>query len=265
MPHYTDQLLRTIAISATPQRIVSTVPSQTELLHYLGLEKEVIGITKFCIHPSAWFRSKERIGGTKQLNIAKIKDLKPDLILANKEENQKNQIEELALQFPVWVSDVNDLSSACVMIKEVGSITGREKKAEELVQGIRSAFYSENIIPNQRLRTAYLIWKEPYMTVGGDTFIHDMLQRAGFANLFAAASRYPEVRIEQLKEMGCEVLLLSSEPYPFRQKHIEELQAQLPQTRILLVDGELFSWYGSRLLHSPAYFEQLQQQIASIC
>ena len=89
MPHYTDQLLRTIAISATPQRIVSTVPSQTELLHYLGLEKEVIGITKFCIHPSAWFRSKERIGGTKQLNIAKIKDLKPDLILANKEENQK--------------------------------------------------------------------------------------------------------------------------------------------------------------------------------
>lgn len=257
MPHYTDQLLRTIAISATPQRIVSTVPSQTELLHYLGLEKEVIGITKFCIHPSAWFRSKERIGGTKQLNIAKIKDLKPDLILANKEENQKNQIEELALQFPVWVSDVNDLSSACVMIKEVGSITGREKKAEELVQGIRSAFYSENIIPNQRLRTAYLIWKEPYLTVGGDTFIHQMVEYAGFKNIFADRARYPQIEIEEINGLDCELLLLSTEPYPFKENHVEELKQLLPKTKILLVDGELFSWYGSRLLQAPSYFKNL--------
>lgn len=257
MPHYTDQLLRTIAISATPQRIVSTVPSQTELLHYLGLEKEVIGITKFCIHPSAWFRSKERIGGTKQLNIAKIKDLKPDLILANKEENQKNQIEELALQFPVWVSDVNDLSSACVMIKEVGSITGREKKAEELVQGIRSAFYSENIIPNQRLRTAYLIWKEPYLTVGGDTFIHQMVEYAGFKNIFADRTRYPQIEIEEINGLDCELLLLSTEPYPFKENHVEELKQLLPKTKILLVDGELFSWYGSRLLQAPSYFKNL--------
>ena len=257
MPHYTDQLLRTIAISATPQRIVSTVPSQTELLHYLGLEKEVIGITKFCIHPSAWFRSKERIGGTKQLNIAKIKDLKPDLILANKEENQKNLIEELALQFPVWVSDVNDLSSACVMIKEVGSITGREKKAEELVQGIRSAFYSENIIPNQRLRTAYLIWKEPYLTVGGDTFIHQMVEYAGFKNIFADRARYPQIEIEEINGLDCELLLLSTEPYPFKENHVEELKQLLPKTKILLVDGELFSWYGSRLLQAPSYFKNL--------
>ena len=257
MPHYTDQLLRTIAISATPQRIVSTVPSQTELLHYLGLEKEVIGITKFCIHPSSWFRSKERIGGTKQLNIAKIKDLKPDLILANKEENQKNQIEELALQFPVWVSDVNDLSSACVMIKEIGSITGREKKAEELVQGIRSAFYSENIIPNQRLRTAYLIWKEPYLTVGGDTFIHQMVEYAGFKNIFADRARYPQIEIEEINGLDCELLLLSTEPYPFKENHVEELKQLLPKTKILLVDGELFSWYGSRLLQAPSYFKNL--------
>ena len=257
MPHYTDQLLRTIAISATPQRIVSTVPSQTELLHYLGLDKEVIGITKFCIHPSAWFRSKERIGGTKQLNIAKIKDLKPDLILANKEENQKNLIEELALQFPVWVSDVNDLSSACVMIKEIGSITGREKKAEELVQGIRSAFYSENIIPNQRLRTAYLIWKEPYLTVGGDTFIHQMVEYAGFKNIFADRARYPQIEIEEINGLDCELLLLSTEPYPFKENHVEELKQLLPKTKILLVDGELFSWYGSRLLQAPSYFKNL--------
>ena len=261
----TDQLGRPVELKSFPKRIVSVVPSQTELLHDLGLEEEVVGITKFCIHPDAWFRTKTRVGGTKQLHLQKIRELAPDLILANKEENVAEQIMELAGEFPVWVSDVNTLEDALQMIDSVGTIVGQEEKAQQMVHQLKEAFARRAKPIESAPRACYLIWKEPYMTVGGDTFIHDMLQRAGFANLFAAASRYPEVRIEQLKEMGYEVLLLSSEPYPFRQKHIEELQAQLPQTRILLVDGELFSWYGSRLLHSPAYFEQLQQQIASIC
>ena len=143
------------------------------------------------------------------------------------------------------------------MIKEVGSITGREKKAEELVQGIRSAFYSENIIPNQRLRTAYLIWKEPYLTVGGDTFIHQMVEYAGFKNIFADRARYPQIEIEEINGLDCELLLLSTEPYPFKENHVEELKQLLPKTKILLVDGELFSWYGSRLLQAPSYFKNL--------
>src|SRR5439155_19776283 len=110
---------------------------------------------------------------------------------------------------------------------------------------------------NKRLRVCYLIWKDPYLTVGGDTFIHDMLQQAGFENIFSTEKRYPEITIEQLQNLNCERLLLSSEPYPFAQKHINVLQPLLPGTKISLVDGEMFSWYGSRLLHAPAYFKTL--------
>lgn len=260
----TDQMGRSIELAGTPRRIVSVVPSQTELLHYLGLRDEVVGITKFCIHPDEWFRSKTRVGGTKQLDIQKILDLQPDLVIANKEENVQGQVEELAQHVPVWISDVNTLDDALQMIAEVGALVGRPEPAAKLVQQLQEGFSRLIESPGTKPKTCYLIWKAPYMTVGGDTFIHDMLQRAGFTNLFASASRYPEVTIQSLQDMGCEVLLLSSEPYPFKEKHRQELQAVLPGTKIALVDGEAFSWYGSRLLHSPAYLEQLRRQIAMI-
>jgi ABC-type Fe3+-hydroxamate transport system substrate-binding protein len=297
MPLYTDQLGRWVEVPSTPQRIVSVVPSQTELLYDLGLDQEVRGITKFCVHPEQWFRAKTRVGGTKQLHLDKIRDLKPDLILANKEENVKAQIEELSNDFPVWISDVNDLQTALEMIQTVGKITNKEKGAEGLIARIKANFSlladfihrptstnesmsgklqkeqprTSNLKPPsaaERLpqvqRTAYLIWKDPYMTIGGDTFIHDMLHQAGFENIFAGRSRYPETSIEELQAADCRLLLLSSEPYPFQQKHIDELQVLLPNTKILLVDGELFSWYGSRLEKAPAYFQQLQQQIQAL-
>lgn len=257
----TDQLGRRVELQHPPQRIVSVVPSQTELLHYLGLEEEVVGITKFCIHPEAWFRCKARVGGTKQLNLEKIRALQPDLIIANKEENVQSQVEELARDFPVWVSDVNTLPEALEMIERVGLLVGRAEKAAHLAEQIREGFAHLPATQGPEPGACYLIWKDPFMTLGGDTFIHDMLQRAGFTNLFASASRYPEVTIERLKSLKPDVLFLSSEPYPFRQKHVDELAAQLPGTKIVLVDGEVFSWYGSRLLHSPSYFEQLRQQV----
>lgn len=256
---------RKVELERTPGRIVSIVPSQTELLHYLGLREEVVGITKFCIHPDEWFRSKTRVGGTKQLDLQKIIALEPDLVIANKEENNKEQVEELSRHVPVWISDINTLGEALEMIGQVGALVGRPEKATELVQQVKKGFEGIATQGFPTLKTCYLIWKNPYMTVGGDTFIHDLLQRAGFANLFASAGRYPEITVDQLKEGNCELVLLSSEPYPFRQKHVEELQALLPGTKITLVDGEAFSWYGSRLLHSPSYFEQLQQQIKRIC
>lgn len=259
-----DQMGRRVELAGRPRRIVSVVPSQTELLHYLGLREEVVGITKFCIHPPEWFRSKTRIGGTKQLDIQKILHLQPDLVIANKEENVQGQVEELAQHVPVWISDVNTLDDALRMIEQVGSLVGRPEQAAELVQQLQEGFSHLTESSHWNPKTCYLIWKDPYMTVGGDTFIHDMLQRAGFTNLFASASRYPEVAIQSLQEMGCEVLLLSSEPYPFKEKHLQELGALLPGTKIGLVDGEAFSWYGSRLLHSPSYFEQLRKQIAMI-
>jgi len=253
-------LQQTEDLTYLPKRIVSLVPSQTELLFDLSLEAETVGITKFCIHPQSWFKTKERIGGTKTVNIEKVHQLNPDLIIANKEENVKEQVEELAKDFPVWLTDVNNLSEAIQMITDIGALTGRPSASQTLAASISKAFISIPTIKDP-LTAAYLIWRNPYMTVGRDTFIHDMLQQCGFENIFSAKTRYPEVNIDQLHAASCKLLLLSSEPYPFKQKHIDELSSQLPATKIILVDGEMFSWYGSRLLKSPAYFTQLIAQI----
>jgi len=256
-------LQQTAGLNYRPTRIVSLVPSQTELLYHLGLDAETIGITKFCVHPQSWFKTKDRIGGTKTVNIDKIHQIKPDLIIANKEENVKEQIEALAVDYPVWVTDVNNLADALQMIAEIGTLTGKSSAAIALIDNISKAF---NEIPKIKypVKTAYLIWRKPYMTVGGDTFINDMLQQCGFQNIFADKARYPEISIAELQTANCQLLLLSSEPYPFKQKHIDELSSQLPGTKIILADGEFFSWYGSRLLQSPCYFMQLIAQIQSL-
>lgn len=250
-------------LERTPSRIISLVPSQTELLHYFGLEAETIAITKFCIHPAEWFQNKPRVGGTKSLNIDKITELKPDLIIANHEENEKEQIEALAKNFPVWVTDVKSLDGSIKMIDDIGYLVVKEEEARSTILKIKHEFDSlKNELSNwlvDPLRVAYFIWKDPYMTIGGDTFINDMLQRCHFKNLFEEASRYPEVKIEALKALNCDLVLLSSEPFPFTEKHKAELQALLPRTKVILADGEMFSWYGSRLIQSPAYFIKLIQ------
>jgi ABC-type Fe3+-hydroxamate transport system substrate-binding protein len=245
-------------LSLVPNRIISLVPSQTELLHYLRLDEKVIGITKFCVHPHTWFTTKEKIGGTKTINIEKIKKLQPDLIIGNKEENVKEQIEELSKDFAVFVTDVNNLTDACAMIKDIGKLTGLLQQAEDLVLTIQKEFA---IIaqPTNLINTAYLIWQKPYMAAGGNTFINDMLTYCGCKNIFAGKERYPSVSIEDIKTAECKLLLLSSEPFPFKQKHIDELQLQLPDCKILLADGEMFSWYGSRLLNAAKYFLRLRQ------
>jgi len=238
----------------TPKRIVSLVPSLTELLHYLGLEDETVGITKFCIHPKEWFRSKTRVGGTKTANITAIKKLEPHLIIANKEENVKEQVEELANDFNVLVTDVNNVEEALQMILYIGQLTGKTTAAKQLVKAIEKEFLKLNRNKKTPVKTAYLIWNNPYMTIGGDTFINDMLDKCGLQNVFADIKRYPEITIDQLKDSGCQLVLLSTEPYPFKQKHIDALQSQLPGVKIMLADGEMFSWYGSPMLLAPEYF-----------
>lgn len=262
MAIFSDQLGHIVSLPHAPDRIVSLVPSQTELLHYLGLQEEVVGITKFCIHPDEWFREKERVGGTKNVNIEKIKALQPDLILANKEENEEAQIRELESFFPIWVSDICGYDDALKMIKAVGLMVNKEDRANELVAAIETGFQklaSENF---QKVNVSYLIWKDPYMTIGRQTFINDMLQKGGFANVFQDFLRYPQIDIEQLKEKKPDAVFLSTEPYPFSQKHADELQRQLTHTKVILVDGELFSWYGSRMLQMPKYLTSLRQQLS---
>jgi len=244
-----------------PNRIISLVPSQTELLHFLELELETIGITKFCVHPSSWHREKIKIGGTKNIDIEKIITLEPDLIIANKEENVKEQVEKLALDFNVWVTDVNNLDDALQMIHDIGAITKKETKANSLIQSIKNEFLQNLHHLNVLKNVIYLIWKDPYMTIGGDTFINNMLLQAGYKNLFDNRLRYPEISIELLLALKPKYIFLSSEPYPFSNKHLDELSSALPDSNIILVNGEMFSWYGPRLLQSANYFNQLRLKL----
>ncbi len=255
MELFVDQMHRKVHIPAPPQRIVSLVPSQTELLHDLGLGKRVVGITKFCVHPESWFRSKTRIGGTKKVDLEKVRALKPDLIIGNKEENERKDILALEKEFPVWMSDVRDLPGALEMVLRIGEITGTKTGAEELKRMIQQAF--DGLQPLDPPATvAYFIWRKPYMVAGHGTFVNDMLTRCGLENVFDADdARYPEITAQELEEAAPDIILLSSEPYPFKEEHIAELQEICPDTPVLLVNGEFFSWYGSRLVHTPAYLD----------
>ncbi len=248
---------RVVLVPERPQRIISLVPSQTELLYDLGLGERVVGITKFCVHPETWFNSKHRVGGTKKVDMEKVRALKPDLIIGNKEENERKDIQALEQEFPVWMSDVRDLNGALDMISAMGEITGTKEKANEIRNGITQAF--GELKPMEEPSTvAYFIWREPYMVAGHATFVNDMLLRLGLINVFDEGdARYPEITSKELEDASPEVILLSSEPYPFKQKHIEEFKEICPDARVELVDGEFFSWYGSRLLKAPAYFASL--------
>ena len=251
-----------------PTRIISLVPSQTELLYDLGLEASVAGITKFCVWPATWLQVKNVIGGAKNAQVEKIKALHPDLILANREENVQQQIEALAEFAPVWVSDVQHLPDAIAMIKAIGSMTHAIDAAEALIKKINHAFASlmqEQIKKNRGLKSkvAYLIWQNPIITVGNDTFIHHMLEYAGFENVFADKQRYPETTIEEMKLLlqpranEEAFLMLSSEPFPFKEKHANLYREAIPGVQVKLIDGEFFSWYGSRLQYAPNYFKTL--------
>jgi ABC-type Fe3+-hydroxamate transport system substrate-binding protein len=256
-------LQSTLDLKNKPCRIISLVPSQTELLAYLGVGEQTIGITKFCVHPKEWRATKTIIGGTKNINLEKIKKLQPDLIIANKEENVQQQVETLAAQYDVWVTDVKDVKESFNMISDVGELTHTTRKAKELVVKIQAGF-KQISVTKKTIKTCYLIWRNPFMCAGGGTFIHDMLTKCGLQNIFASAKRYPVINIKELQAAHCKLLILSSEPYPFQQKHIKELQEQLPYTKILLADGEMFSWYGSRLLYAPQYFNKLLQDIQEV-
>lgn len=256
---YTDQIGHTITLSRPPRRIISLVPSQTELLFDLGLDEEVIGITKFCIHPERWFRTKQRVGGTKDFKIDLIRSLQPDLILANKEENTEAGLKTLMQEFPVWTSDIRNLAEALDMIRSVGALCGKQETAQSLAEEIQAAFGALKMAPSGK-KAAYFIWREPWMLAGTDTFISDMLHHCGLNN-YTGESRYPEITLAQLATNPPDTILLSSEPYPFKEKHIAELQQATGVADIRLVDGEYFSWYGSRLKSAPSYFKSLNLHV----
>jgi len=256
---------REIQFHYPPRRIISLVPSQTELLFDLGLQEQVVGATKFCIYPPTARQTASVIGGTKNFDFAKIKAAQPDLIIGNKEENYQEGITQLAQHFPVWLSDITSLPEALDMIRRVGDLTGTAQLAEPLAAEIKHSFDKLRLDATAPLATAaYFIWRKPYMVAASGTFIDDMLRRAGFRNAFAGLGRYPEVTAEQLASLAPAHIFLSSEPYPFGEKHVAEFQEICPAAKIQVVDGELFSWYGSRLRRSAAYFQEMRRAAAMV-
>jgi ABC-type Fe3+-hydroxamate transport system substrate-binding protein len=254
-----DQIGNQIELISSPQRIVSLVPSITEYLYELDLDTRVVGITKFCVHPRKWLNEKEIIGGTKQQHLDKIKKLKPDFIIASKEENIKHYVEKLSKNCPIYVSDVSDFDSALGMMKAIGKLTGKEKNAEEIIQKICFEF---DLIkkPTSKTKVAYCIWKSPWMWAGADTFISKMLGFSGFENIIKS-NRYPEIEMDEIVQENPDYIFLSSEPFPFQEKHIEDLKENFPNATFIIVDGEIFSWYGSRMLKAPKYFNSLIHQL----
>ncbi len=264
MPLFIDQMGMEVQIENVPQRIISLVPSQTELLLDVGLEDKIIGVTKFCIHPKDKVALISKIGGTKNFDFDKIKSLQPDLIIANKEENYKEGIEYLRTKYPVWVSDIFNLEDALAMVEMMGDINRISERSNLIIGKIQEEFEELSLFIKQYplRKAAYLIWRKPYMTVGSDTFINAMLQQCGFSNVFEILERYPAIDLIQLKTLNPEYIFLSSEPYPFKEKHFEEIREHCPLAKIMLVDGEMFSWYGSRLQYAPGYFRQLLESIS---
>lgn len=247
-----DQMNYTIRLEKFPERIVSLVPSQTELLSYFGCDEEVVAITKFCIHPIEWYQSKLKVGGTKKVNINEIISLKPDLIIGNKEENTLADISALKEIAPVYMSDIFTKDDAFKMITDLAIILNKKERAQTLINEINHSF---SILKAQNKKVLYLIWQEPYMAAGRNTFIGNMIENAGFENsLVEATLRYPELSEEEIKNLNPDIIFLSTEPFPFKEKHAKDLEKKLT-VKTKLVDGEMFSWYGSRMLLFPNYIQ----------
>ncbi len=256
-------MCRQVDVPAIPSRIISLVPSQTELLFDLGAWDSVVGITRFCTHPKEECKQKVRVGGTKQLNLEVIEQLQPDLIIGNKEENEKEQLELLMERFPVWMSDILSIDDAVEMIVKIGGLVNKTESATSIAENIQQSFsalrdYTRNLYPS--LKVAYFIWKDPYMVAARNTFINSVLELSNLENCFKSL-RYPVITASELREADPDLILLSSEPYPFKEKHLQEFKSICPRAKVLLADGEMFSWYGSRLQYSVKYICSLLKEI----
>lgn len=244
----TDAVGNKLSFDKVPNRIVSLVPSQTELLVDLGLADSIVGVTKFCIHPANIRKEKTVVGGTKQVNFKKIIALQPDIILCNKEENTAEMVAELQQIAPVHVSEVATIAEAKLLFKQYGILFDKVSKTDELLAQINSKIQELKTISEKPISALYFIWKDPWMVAGNDTYINEIMQLLGYQNMIQE-NRYPQITLDSFQSNPPEVVLLSSEPYPFKENHVVELQKIFPNSTIELVDGELFSWFGTRILH----------------
>jgi ABC-type Fe3+-hydroxamate transport system substrate-binding protein len=263
----TDQCNRQVSVKEKPKRIISLVPSQTELLYDLGLGNSIVGITRFCVHPEHALKNKRVVGGTKKIVENRIRELQPDLIICNKEENTKEIVAFCDSIATTYISDISTLEDSLEMIQHIARLTGTQQKAEEITTQLKTNFKKLTSFKMKK-RALYLIWKKPYMSVGNDTFIHDMINKAGFENVMKDHKRYPQLELQDIVDLQPEVILLSSEPYNFKEADQLELCSAFAKAvkkvpQCITVDGEMFSWYGSRLLKAPLHFKAVQNAMTA--
>ncbi len=254
-----DSLGRPLTIPDNPARIISLCPSQTETLFALDLEGRVVGRTRYCIHPADKVASIPVVGGTKKVDIDVVSTLAPDLIVAEKEENTREDVEKLSQIAPVYVTKNESFEEALDSIRRLGAITGKNVEAEGLVQDIVKAWAA---VPKARrpVQVLYLIWRKPYMAAGRPTFIDAIMTRLGWENVAASLpGRYPT--LEDPSVINPEIVLLCSEPYPYKAQHIPEIQSLWPQAHVERVRGDYFAWYGVRMIEAAKYLTCLQRTI----
>jgi len=255
MKTVTDQLGRTVSYTFPPQKIISFVPAITETLFSLGLQNEVVGRTRFCIHPKGIVEKAANVGGTKDLKIERIHELNPDLIIVEKEENTKEMVEELEAHYPVYAFEVQTVTDALQMVETLGSIVDQTQQADALVHDIQKAFSSFPALYDGK-RVAYVIWQHPYMVVGKNTYIQSLLDKIGFINPFTEfEGRYPTITADDLKQAELDYVLLATEPFPFQEEHLPIFEEVTNGAKTIIVNGEMF-WYGVKMLEAVPYFKR---------
>ena len=251
-------------------RLVSLCPSLTELVFDLGLGDSLVGRTKFCVHPADGVARVEKVGGTKNPKISRIIELNPDLVLMNEEENRVEDAEALrAAGIACHTSMPRTIADTAQMVRSIGLALGSIDTAETIARDIeaRGREVAARAKGREAVRYAYLIWRDPWMTVNNDTFVHGLLANAGGVNAFGDLSdRYPTITLEQVTAARVDAVLLSTEPFPFAQKHVDEIATRtaIPHERIIVVDGELLSWHGSRTPRGIVYAESVLSPQSSV-
>jgi iron complex transport system substrate-binding protein len=264
MKTFSDQIGTIHVFETPPKRIVSLVPSQTELLFDLGLEECIVGITKFCVHPYHLKSIKKVVGGTKKVSFEKIKLLQPDIIICNKEENTKEMVKDLSSICPVWVTNIIKVEDNFKMIQDFGQLFNKRIEAQNWCDKINFALidFNEFIKDKPKQKVAYFIWKSPFMVAGSENYINEILLLNNFENIYGTKGRYPEIELKKMRLEGDpDLVLLSSEPYPFNEEDAFEIGRFTHHAKTIFVDGEMFSWYGSRILKAITYFKMLHSKI----
>ncbi len=237
------------------------MPSITELVCELGLIDQLVGRTGFCIHPKAALKAIPKVGGTKSVNLKKIRELAPTHVIVNVDENTKETADALAKFVPnVIVTHPLGPLDNLALYRLMGRHFNVQARAEALCEEFSSIFELVSKKSFQKRNVLYLIWKDPWMTVSRDTYISRTLALFGLQTLPESVDRYPELK--DLDVMGVELILLSTEPFRFRDSHVKEIEKNTGKP-VRLIDGEMTSWYGSRAIEGLGYLAEFSSRLAS--